>query len=88
MSFFQGGETLFPILVVSVGHGDGTGGKVGPHRKGLLVNGTTTISAKRGSSMGYMPNRGVGKGLGPRKKKLLKNDRYDCDQGEERNPMG
>jgi hypothetical protein len=22
-----------------------------------------------------------------KKKKLLKNDRYDCDKGEERNPM-
>jgi hypothetical protein len=46
--FVQGGETLFPILAVSVGHGNETGGKVGPHRKGLLVNGTTMISAKRG----------------------------------------
>jgi hypothetical protein len=39
--------------------------------------------------MGEVENRGVGKGVGSTgKKKRLENERYHCDQGEERNPMG
>jgi hypothetical protein len=52
MSFVQGGETLFPILVVSVGHGDGTGGKVGPHRNGLLGDWYHYDQCKERKSMG------------------------------------
>jgi hypothetical protein len=33
-------------------------------------------------------NKGVVKGMGPREKKRLKNDRNHCDQGEERKPKG
>jgi hypothetical protein len=33
-------------------------------------------------------NREVEKGSGPLKKKRIKNERYDCDQGEKGNPMG
>jgi hypothetical protein len=55
MSFVQGGETLFPILAASVGHGDGTGGKVGLHKNELLVIGTTTINVKRGNEWDRFP---------------------------------
>jgi len=37
--------------------------------------------------MGYVANKGFGKGVGSTKKKV-KNDRYHGDQGKERNPMG
>jgi hypothetical protein len=46
-SYVQGSDAFFPILVVGVGHGDERRGEVGSHRKGLFMNGTTTISAKR-----------------------------------------
>jgi hypothetical protein len=55
---------------------------------GYLVIGTTTISAKRGSQWDRCPIGVSGRGRVHGKKNLLKNDRYDCDQGEERNPMG
>jgi len=90
MSFVQGSETLFPILIVSVGHGDGAGGKVGPHRKGLSMTGTTIISAQRVIQWDRFQIGVSRRGLvhEKKKKRLLKNYRYDCDQGEARSPMG
>jgi hypothetical protein len=78
--FGQCDDTMFPILSTSVDHGDGTGGKVGPYRKGLLVSGTNMISEHRGIQWDTC-QIGVS-GVGPqkkKKKKLLKNDRYDYD---------
>jgi hypothetical protein len=72
---------------MSVGHVDGTGGKVGLHRNGLLGNGTTTISAKRGIQWDRFQIGVSRRGRFHGKKCLLKNDSYDCDQGKERNPI-
>jgi hypothetical protein len=63
-------------------------GESGTTQKGVMVNGTTTISEKRGSQWDRFQIGVSGRGRVHGKKKLLKNDRYDCDQGEERNPMG
>jgi hypothetical protein len=78
---------LFPILVASVGQGDRTGEKMGPHRNELLVIGTTTISAKSRIQWDRFPIEVSGSGR-VHEKNLLKNDRYDSDQGEQRNLMG
>jgi hypothetical protein len=61
--FFQGGETLFPILAASVSHGDGTRGEMGLHINELLVIGTIMIISKRGSKCDKFPigfREGVG----------------------------
>jgi hypothetical protein len=42
------------------------------------------IREKRGIQWGRSQIRG----LGPQRKKKLKNDRYYCDQNEKRSPMG
>jgi hypothetical protein len=67
--------------------GGGTWGVSG-RKNGLMVNGTTTINAKRGSQWDRCQIGVFGRGHIHWKKKLMKNDRYDCNQGEERNPMG
>jgi hypothetical protein len=41
-----------------------------------------------GNPIGKGPNKGVVSGSSPRDIFFAENDRYDCDQGEERNPMG
>jgi hypothetical protein len=46
--------------------------------------GITTIKVKRGSQW----DRSQTRGKGIRSTKRLKNDRYHCDQGEKRKPMG
>jgi hypothetical protein len=62
---------------------------VGLHKKGLLVNVTTTIDVKRGSQQDRCQIGVLGMGrVHGKKQNLLKNDRYDYDQGENRNPMG
>jgi hypothetical protein len=43
---------------------------------------------KRGIQWDRLQIRVSERGSGPLKKKRLKNERYHCDQGEERNPMG
>ena len=55
MRFVQGGEMLFPILVVSVGYGDGTEGKMEPYINELLVIYTNMISEKIGSQSDIFP---------------------------------
>jgi hypothetical protein len=87
INFVQGSEALFPVLVVGVGHWEGKGGGWVHTGKGLLVNGTMMISAKRGIQWDRFQIRVSGRGR-VHWKKRLKNDRYHCDQGEERNPMG
>jgi hypothetical protein len=37
--------------------------------------------------MGKVENRASGRGLG-KLKKMIENERYCCNQGEERNPIG
>jgi hypothetical protein len=46
------------------------------------------IRVKRGIQWGKSQIRGLEGGRVHRNFFLLKNDRYDCDQNEERNPMG
>jgi hypothetical protein len=72
----QGIEAGFQVLATGVGHDEEGKGN------GLWVKGIMTIRAMRGIQWGKAQIRV----LGPREKNLLKNDRYDCDKGEERNP--
>jgi len=62
--------------------------KVGLHRKWLLVNGTTMISANRGIQWDRCQIGVLGRGRVHEIFFFLKNDRHDCDQGKEKNPMG
>jgi hypothetical protein len=53
---------------------------------GLWVKCITMIRAMRGIQWGKAKTRVLDGGQVHGKKHLLKNDRYDCDKGEERNP--
>jgi hypothetical protein len=55
---------------------------------GLWVKCIMTIRATRGIQRGKAQLRVLEGGWVHGKKKLLKNDRYDCDKGKERNPTG
>jgi hypothetical protein len=58
-------------------------------KNGLWVKGITTIRVVRGMKLGTAQIRVLeGGSMDMKKIKLLKNDRYDYEQGKERNPMG
>jgi hypothetical protein len=59
ISFVQGSETFFSILVVGVGHGDGKVAGSGTTKKGVIGERYHNDQYKERKSMGYVPNRGV-----------------------------
>jgi hypothetical protein len=87
----QGIEVIFKFLIAGFDHGEGKQQEWGWWvciEKGLLVKGTTMIGAKRGIQWNRWERRVLERVGGCMRKKKLTSNRYYCDQGKERKPIG